>query len=172
MLAIEKQPDSSWNQIARRTSWSYLFPISLFLLTWHPFPPRIPNIMWWCSLPGAESKAALGAVSMGLDATLDHYFSHPITHSLPSHPVISSPTMSSSPHRLLQSPPLPSKSYPTYPPKPLYRRTHGPSLIFLSRTFLIPPPIRLPFGSACRRVHLTPSATVNLHWTPAQLPPN
>ena len=80
MVAIGKQPDSSLIQISRK----FLEPIldlslSLYFLTWPQFPPSMPNIRWWCSLPGAEAKSTIGAVPMGLYATLNHYVSHLIT---------------------------------------------------------------------------------------------
>ena len=102
----------------------------------------MPDIRWWCSLPGAEAKATLGTVPMGLYDTLDHYFPHPIKLPPPSHPVLPYPTMSPSPHSFRQSPPPPSNSYHSAPP--------NPSPLFLYHMFPIlppPPPLRLRLAS-------------------------
>ena len=143
MISIEKQPDSSRIQTSRKLLEPIL-DLSLYfsLLTWLLFPPSMPNIRWWCSLPGAAAKATTCDVHMGLDATLVHYVSHPITLYPPSHPVLLSTTLSLSTHRLCRSPPRPSKSDPHSPPNTLFRRTHGPSPILLYRTFLLTTPVK------------------------------
>ena len=106
VVAIWGQPDSSWIQISIKLLEHILaLSLSLSLLTWPPFPPIIPNTRWWYYLPGPEDKDILGAVPMGLDATFDHYVSHPITLYPPSFPVLPSPTMSPFPYRLRRYPP-------------------------------------------------------------------
>ena len=89
-----------------RLSW---ISISLSLLTWPLFPPIMPNTRWSYYLPGAEAKATLGAIPMGLDATFYHYAFHPIKIYPPYHPVLPSKTMPPSPHRPCLYPPPPSK---------------------------------------------------------------
>ena len=144
MVAIGEQTFSPQIQIPRKTSCAYLVPLSLSLslLTWPPLPPSIPNIRWWFSLPGALSKATLGAVPISLYATLGHYVFHPITLSPPSQPVQPYSTLSPSPHRLRRSHPPPLKSYPPAPNNPLFIIIHGPSPIFLARAFLLITPAK------------------------------
>ena len=124
-----------------KTSWAYLGPLSIYLLTCPLFPHSMSNISWWYSLPVPEVRAILGAVPMGLGSTLDHYVSQPITFYPPSHPVIPYPNMSPSPHRLLRYPPPTLKSYNPAPPSLLFIRTLGPSPIFLSCTLILTTPV-------------------------------
>ena len=100
-------PDSN----IKKNAWAYLGPIAISLLTWPPSPPSMPNIRWWCTLTTAEAKGTLGAIPMGLDATLDHYFYHPIILYPPSHPVHPSQTIPPSPQRLRRSPLPPSNLF-------------------------------------------------------------
>ena len=143
MVAIWKQPDSSWNQIPGKLIEPILaLYLYLSLLTWPLSSHIMPNIRWWYSLPVAEAKATTVSVPMGLDATLGHYVSHPIILYPPSHPVLPSPTLSPSPHRLQRSPPPPSKLYPPAPPNTLFKRNHVPSPILLARAFLLTTPVK------------------------------
>ena len=136
ILSIGKQPDSSRIQILIKLLdpifdlyISISLSLSLSLLTSPPFPPSMPDIMWWYYLPRAQDKATLGTSPMGLDATLDHYVSHPITFDPPSHPVLLSPSMSPSPHRLRRSPTLLKKSCPA-PPNTLFAKISYLFLIY------------------------------------------
>ena len=165
VVSIWKQPDSSWIQISRKPSWAYLGPLSLSLLTWTPLPSSVTNIRWWCSLHGSEKNYKLGAVPVGLDSTLEHYVSHPITISHPSYPVLLSLTLPPSPQRLPRSPPPPLNSYHPAPHNTLSRRTHWSYPILLARAFILPFLCRLTV-SAWRWFRLLPSAKLNLHWPP------